>query len=124
VLDVAVDFALHHCAAVVIFNVTLPSALRHRGALGEALFSEVFDGIIVSVCEKVMQVDLLCVILQTIHESRAIPFDLLGSCDCKEHDFGKFLGVKGPEDAATKDHWPLILLLFNNDHCLVDPVHD
>lgn len=58
-----VNFALHHCAAVVVFNVTLPSTFRHCRALGEALLSEVLDGIVVGVSQEIMQVDFLRVVL-------------------------------------------------------------
>ena len=48
------DLTLHHCAAVVIFNVAFPSGLRHRRTLGEALFPEVLDGVIIGVSQEVV----------------------------------------------------------------------
>lgn len=122
--NVSVDFTLHHCTAIVIFDVPFPTSFRHRWALRETLLPEVLDCIIVCVGQEVMQVDFLGVILKSVHEPGSVSFYLLGGRDRQENNFGKLLGVKGSEDAASKDDGPLVFLLLDNDHGFMHSVHN
>jgi hypothetical protein len=76
--NVSVDFALHHCAAIVIFDVPFPAGFGHRRTLSEPLLPEVLDSIVVSVGQEVMQVNFLGVILKPVHKPRSVSFYLLG----------------------------------------------
>lgn len=49
IVDIFIDVALHHSAAVIVFDVPFPSLLLHLALLIEALLPEVFDGIVVSI---------------------------------------------------------------------------
>lgn len=91
--------------------------------LSEALLAEVLDRVVVGVSQKVVQLLRLRMVLQLVHQARPIALHLLLRRDRQEHDLGEFLGVKGPEDAASKDLWLLPLLLLNDDHGLVHSVH-
>jgi hypothetical protein len=59
VLDVSMDFALHHCTTIVIFDVPLPTSLWHRWTFCKALLPKVLDGIIVGISQEIMQVNFL-----------------------------------------------------------------
>lgn len=89
--DVPLDCALHHSASIVVFNVAFPTWLRQVMVLCEALLAEVLDRIIVCVSQKVMQVFRLSMVLELVHKSRAIAFDLLLSRDSQKDDLSKFL---------------------------------
>ena len=123
-LDVAVYLALHHRATVVVFNVPFPSRLRHGRTLRESLLPEVLDSVVVGVGQKIVEVDFLSMVLQPVHQPRPISLHLLRGRDCQEHNLGELLGVEGAEDAAAKYDGPLVFLLFNDNHRLVDAVHD
>ena len=90
---------------------------------GEALLLEVANGVVVSVREEVVELLLLCVVLQLVHQARSIAFHLLLRRDGEEHDLRKLLGVEGSEDAAAKDLLLLTRLLLDNYHGLVHSVH-
>lgn len=52
--NVSINFALHHCATIVIFYVTFPAGFRHRRTLSETLLPEVLDSIVVGISQEVM----------------------------------------------------------------------
>ena len=91
--------------------------------LCEALLAEVFDSIVVCIGQKVVQFFRLRVILQLVHETRAVTLDLLLRRDGQEDDLSEFLRVEGPEDAATQDLRLLPLLSLDNDHRFMHAVH-
>ena len=61
--------ALHHCASVVVFDITFIARFWQRAILREALLFEVAYCIVVSIGKKVVQVVLVCMIFKFIHES-------------------------------------------------------
>ena len=91
--------------------------------LREALLAEVFDSIVVCVCQKVVQFFRLCVVLQLVHETRAVTLNLLLRRDGQEDDLSELLRVKGPKDASAQDLRLLPLLSLDNDHSFVHTVH-
>ena len=91
--------------------------------LCEALLAEVFDSIVVCVGQKVVQFFRLRVILQLVHETRAVTLDLLLRRDGQEDDLSELLRVEGPKDAATQDLRLLPLLSLDNDHRFMHAVH-
>ena len=101
IIKALVNFTLHHSWARIVFDIAFPPGLRHLQMLGEPLFSEVLDGIVVSVGHEVLDSHGLCVRLQSIHEPSAIPFNLILSSNSQKYDFSEFLCVKWSENAAT-----------------------
>jgi hypothetical protein len=71
VVDIAHDLALHHRAARVVLDVPPPTRLWHVPVLVEALLLEELYGIVVSICEEVLNALFLRVILQLVHQSGA-----------------------------------------------------
>ena len=72
VFNVAVNAALHHCRSVVVFYVAFPAWLWHKAfvtrcILLKALFPEVFNRIIVSICQEVIYVALNGVVFEFVH---------------------------------------------------------
>ena len=91
--------------------------------LCEALLAEVFDSIVVCIGQKVVQFFRLRVILQLVHETRAVTLDLLLRRDGQEDDLSEFLRVEGPKDAATEDLFFLAGAFLDNDHGFMHSVH-
>lgn len=54
--NVLLDRALHHCASIVVFDVAFPARFVEVVDVGEALFAEVFNGVVVCIGQKVVQV--------------------------------------------------------------------
>ena len=121
--DVPLNSALHHCASIVVLDEAFPSGLGQIVVLCEALLAEVFNSIVVCVGQKVVQFFRLCVILQLVHETRAVTLDLLLRRDGQEDDLSELLRVEGPKDAATQDLRLLPLLSLDNDHRFMHAVH-
>ena len=65
--DVILDRALHHRASIIVLDVALPAGFRQVRVLGEALLSEVLDGVVVCVRQKVMQLLRLGMVLKLVH---------------------------------------------------------
>ena len=61
--------ALHHCASVIVFDITFVARLWQRAILREALLFEVAYSIVVCIGKKVVQVVLGRMIFKFIHES-------------------------------------------------------
>jgi len=76
VIDTLMNFTLHHGRARVIFDITFPSGLRHLEVLGEALLSEVLDGVIIRIGHEILKANCLGVGFQTVHESCTVTFYL------------------------------------------------
>jgi hypothetical protein len=123
-LNVSINLTLHHRASIVVLNEAFPARLRHRGALREALFAEIFDRVVVSVGQEVVDLVLLSVVFQPVHEPCAVTLDLLGRRDREEHNLSELLRVKRAEYAATQDDWSLALLLLNDYHGFVHSIHN
>jgi len=77
IVYVLVDSALHHSASVIVLDVAFPSLFGHRWLLHETLLSKVFNGVIVSICQKIVQILLLSVVLQFVHQARSVALHLL-----------------------------------------------
>ena len=75
--NVTLDSALHHCASVVVLDEVFPTWLWQIVIFGESLLAEVLNGVVVCICQEVVQFFRLCVILQLVHQTRAISLDLL-----------------------------------------------
>ena len=95
--------ALHHGGARVIFDIPLPSTFWHLQMLGEALLSEVFNGVVVGVSDEVLYSNGLGMCLKSIHQSSAISFHLLRSRDGQKYNFSKPLTMKWSEHASTNN---------------------
>lgn len=123
IVDHLMNLALHHCTSVVVLNISFPSMFWHGWLFLEALFPEIFNCIIVSICQKVLQSFLLSICFQPIHKSCTISFNLFWCCYSKEHNFCKFLFLKGAEDTTTKDLRTFFCLAPNDNHGLMLSIH-
>ena len=121
--DVPLNCALHHCASIVVLDEAFPSGLGKIVVLSESLLAEVFDSIVVCIGQKVVQFFRLRVILQLVHESRAVTLDLLLCRDGQEDYLSELLRVEGPKDAAAQDLRLLALLSLDNDHGFMHAIH-
>ena len=54
VLNIIMYFALHHCASIVVFNVSLPSSFGHGWTFGKSLLPKVLDCVVVCVRKEVV----------------------------------------------------------------------
>jgi hypothetical protein len=124
VLDLTFDLALHHCASVVVLDVALPASLRHSWAFRETLLSEVLDRVVVGICEEVVEAILLSMVLQPIHKPSAVSLHLLRCRYCKKHDLSEILRREGSKHTPAEYDWPLVLLLFDDNHGFMHAVHD
>mmetsp|Transcript_40653 Transcript_40653/g.128186 ORF Transcript_40653/g.128186 Transcript_40653/m.128186 type:complete len:227 (+) Transcript_40653:530-1210(+) len=78
IIYVRVDVTLHERSALIIFDVWRPSISMHADLHVKALLLEVANGIVIGICYKVVQVvPCLTVVFRLVHQSRAIPPDLL-----------------------------------------------
>ena len=124
----AVDRALHHSTAVVVFYVAFPARLYHeaftpRCILLETLFTEVLYGVVISIRQEVINIALNRMVLEFVHQPSPISFYLLGSCDSKENNFSKFLIRERSEHTTTQYYRFLPLHLLHNYHGFVNTVH-
>lgn len=103
IVGALVDFALHHGRAAVVFDIALPPRLRHLHVLREALLSEIFDGIVISVRHKILDANCLSMGLQSVHEASSVAFYLMLGGDGQKNDLGKSLGVERSEDAPANN---------------------
>mmetsp|Transcript_14518 Transcript_14518/g.35383 ORF Transcript_14518/g.35383 Transcript_14518/m.35383 type:complete len:222 (-) Transcript_14518:634-1299(-) len=120
-----VDSAFHQGPPVVIFDEPDPAALRHRNLLRESLLLEEPDGVVVGVREEVLDALALHMLLQVIHHSPSVPFDLFLPRDGKENDLREFLRMERPDDNAA-DCCPLsgCAAGLNQAQGAMVPVHD
>ncbi len=82
--------ALHDCAALVVLDVAHPSAFLECDLLGEPLFLEVPDSIVVCVGKEVHNIARsFDVILKMAHQMRSVSFNLLVRGDSAEDDLGE-----------------------------------
>lgn len=96
--------ALHNRSALVIFNVSHPDVLGESDFLGEALFLEIANRIVVGICQEVHDVaGGLYIVFQVGHEMRAVSLDLLVGTDGAKDDFGKLAAFKGSVGDAADD---------------------
>ena len=103
VVNVFVDLALHHGRAGVLLNITTPPLVRHLNVLREALLSEEFDSVVVSIGCEVLHTDSLRVHLQSIQHERAKAVRPKLRSDRKENNFYEALGREWSEHAAAND---------------------
>lgn len=80
--NVLLNCALHHCASIVVFDVAFPARFVEVVDVGEALFAEVFNSVVVCIGQKVVQVLRLRMVFQLVHQARPVPFNLLLGRDC------------------------------------------
>lgn len=124
----AVDRALHHRAAVVVFNVAFPARLYHkaftpRRILLETLFTEVLDRVVVRIRQEVVDIALDRMVFELVHQPSPISFYLLSGRDSKENNFSKFLIGERTEHAPTQNDRFLSLNFLHDYHGFVDAVH-
>ena len=105
-LYLAVDLALHHGRAIIVLDVALPSSFIHEAAIGllvllKSLLAEVLNRVVVSVSQEVINVLRNGVVLQFVHQARAVALYLLGSRNCEENNFSELLRWEGPENATS-----------------------
>ena len=101
---------LHDSAAFVVLDIAHPLWFVECDVLGEALFLEVANRIIVRICEKVHHIARgTDVVFQMRHQMRAISLDLLIGRDSAEDYLGevaafeRFIGYS-PEDLKWSLH--------------------
>lgn len=85
------QFTVHECGALVLFDVAGVHWSHHFDVFGEALFLEIADGEFVGVREEMFDAIARAVVFQVVHEMRTIAFDLLVAGDGAENDFGESL---------------------------------
>ena len=102
VADLGDHAALHDSAALVVLDVSHPTALLESDLLGEALLLEVANGVVVGVGQEVHDVGGgLDVVLQMRHEMGAVALDLLVRGDGAEDNLGELTLVEGAVCDAT-----------------------
>lgn len=79
IINVFHDLALHHSAAIVIFDVTFPATFWHVALSIEALLLEKLCRIVICICQKVLQALLLGMRLELVHQASPKTTDLLAS---------------------------------------------
>lgn len=99
------NFALHHGGSTIVLNISLPSSFRHLQMFGKTLFSEVFYSIVICVSDEILNSNVLCVGLQSVHQSSSIAFNLFRSTDSQKHNFCKLLWMKWSKNASSKNSW-------------------
>lgn len=77
VVDSFVDFALHHRRAGVVLNVPFEPGFSHLVMLGEPLFAEILDSIVISIGHEVLDSNRLGMGFQPVHQAGSVSFDLL-----------------------------------------------
>jgi hypothetical protein len=102
VADFGDHAALHDRAAFVVFDVAHPARLFERDFLGEALFLEVANGVVVGVGQEVHDLrGRFDIVFEVGHEMGAVAFDLLVRGDGAEDNLGELALVEGAvRDAA------------------------
>ena len=95
------DLTLHHRATIVVLDVSFPATLRHVAFLVEPLLLEKLNGIVVSICQEILEVFLLGMVLQLVHQSSPKTSYLLLCGDSEEHNFGEPLCAERSEYAAS-----------------------
>lgn len=123
-----VNSTLHHCRAIVVFDITFPTSLDHKSIiidliLLKALLAEIVNSIIVSIRKEVVNVLWYSVVLKFVHQACAISFDLLASRDSQEDNFCKFLLWKRSKNTTSQNDRLLTSYLLHYDHCLMHSVH-
>mmetsp|Transcript_40236 Transcript_40236/g.126971 ORF Transcript_40236/g.126971 Transcript_40236/m.126971 type:complete len:460 (-) Transcript_40236:28-1407(-) len=103
VVHLRVDGALHQRASVVVLDVPQPPLALHRHLLLEALLAEVANRVVVGVREKKVDPLTLAVLLELIHQPRAVPAHLVRRRDGAEGDFCKRLRCVPPVGDAAHD---------------------
>lgn len=78
--------------------------------LSEALLPKEFDGIIVSICSKVLHSNRLGMNLQSVQDKSTISISLEFGCNREEDDFDKSLGWKWAKYTATNDFYLTLII--------------
>lgn len=102
------DVALHHGAPIVVFDVALPSLSWHTALLTEALLLEVADCVVICVGHQILDLLILHVLLEFIHQARAVATYLLRRRHGQERYLGECLR-RVPTVTNPRDHLTLIL---------------
>mmetsp|Transcript_7213 Transcript_7213/g.30726 ORF Transcript_7213/g.30726 Transcript_7213/m.30726 type:complete len:359 (+) Transcript_7213:370-1446(+) len=115
VRDLRGEVALHDRPAVVLLDVPDPLLALHHHVFREALLLEVPDGVVIRERDEVRHALLLAhVLLQVVHQARAVPFHLLVRGDGAERDLAHVLPPKrAVRDAADN------LAVFHAQHGVV-----
>ena len=94
---------LHDCATFVVFDVAHPDWLRQRYFFGEPLLFEIANGIIISVCEKMLnRRGSFDIVFEVGHKMSTIAFDLLIGRYGTKNNFCELSGVKRAVCYASK----------------------
>lgn len=71
VSDMPVNYALHHCASIIIFDVSFPPWLSHKSRrcwlFLKALLSEVLNRVVIGICKEVVYVLFVGVVFKFVH---------------------------------------------------------
>lgn len=83
VFYIPINLALHHCRAIVVLNKSFPASLNHEAwivysVLLETLLAEVLNGIVISICEEVVNVLRYGVVFKFVHQPSSVAFYLFG----------------------------------------------
>ena len=95
--------AFHGGAPIIVLDETLIASLGHGNGLGESLFFEIANGVIVGVGNKVFNSGARARLLEQVHEFGAVPLDLVVAVDGAKGNFRKAFFGKGAVANAPND---------------------
>lgn len=124
IINILINWALHHRTSIIVLDVSLPSILWHSRWLCKSLLPEIFNSIIIRISQKVIQSLLLSMILQFIHQSCPIPLDLLWCSNRQEDYLSKLLWFEWSEDTSSQNLSLIILLPPSQNHCFMLSIHN
>lgn len=86
---------VHDGTTLIVFDVPSPDRAIENNVLGEALFPEISNRMVIGVGEKMHTGRrLFNMILEMVHQMRSVAFNLLSTSDCTKHNLGKSSGLK------------------------------
>lgn len=100
--------AFHVGATITVLDEILNQSLWHGNGLGESLFFEIANCIIVGVGNKVFNSGARACLLEQVHEFGAVPLDLVVAVDGAKGNFRKAFLRKGPVANAPNDFFATV----------------
>lgn len=112
--DFSIELAVHQSCSLVIFDVTLIHRSRQFYVLAETLLLEVTNSVLVGKSQEMQYIVFYVIILEHVHEVRAVPFDLFLTGHSAEDDLREALSGEHSKANST-DRSPV----FDESECFV-----
>jgi hypothetical protein len=101
IIDLVANPGLHKRASLVILDISIPDLALQLLLLRKAHLLEIANGIVIGVCEYVLDVLGLEQVFELVHEPAAVATHLFAGGDRQEGQFGERLRRESPEADPT-----------------------